>query len=123
MTVYTSRGRPRPKMRFSGTERNTTSQTVRDVRVEIHLSNGVEPGPTPRVGLSAGETRPVELDGRGQTFDGWTVHMKAGVRCELATKRTLGRGAMGAAPGTRCVSFASVRQMSAGPRAAIGVRQ
>ena len=35
--------------RFSGTVRNTTSQTVRDVRVEILLSNGVELGPTPRV--------------------------------------------------------------------------
>ncbi len=55
--------------RFSGTVMNTTNQTVRDLRVEIHLSNGVELGPTPRVDLSAGETRPVELDARGQTFD------------------------------------------------------
>ncbi len=74
----TSRGRPRLKMRFSGTVRNTTSQTVRDVRVEIHLSNGVELGPTPRVDLSAGETRPVELDARDQTFDWWAVHVELG---------------------------------------------
>ena len=42
--------------RFSGTVRNTTSQIVRDVRVEIHLSNGVELGPTPRVNPGGGET-------------------------------------------------------------------
>ena len=64
--------------RFSGTAMNTTNQTVRDVRVEIHLSNGVELGPTPRVDLSAGETRPVERDARGQTFDWWTVHVELG---------------------------------------------
>ena len=64
--------------RFTGTTRNTTSQTVRDVRVEIHLSNGVELGPTPRVDLSAGETRPVELDARGQAFDWWTLHVEVG---------------------------------------------
>ncbi len=51
--------------RFTGTVRNTASQTVRDARVEIHLSNGMELGPTPRVDLGAGEARPVELDARG----------------------------------------------------------
>ena len=85
----TSRGRPRLKMRFSGTVRNTTSQTVRDVRVEIHLSTGVELGPTPRVNLGGGETRPVELDARDQAFDWWTVHVElAGVGCELALRRS-----------------------------------
>ncbi len=64
--------------RFTGTVRNTASETVRDVRVEIHLSNGVELGPTPRVDLVAGETRPVELDARGQAFDWWTVHVELG---------------------------------------------
>ena len=43
--------------RFTGTVRNTTSQTVR---------------------LGAGETRPVELDARGQAFDWWTVHVELG---------------------------------------------
>ena len=62
----------------SGTVRNTTNQTVRDVRVEIHLSNGVELGPTPRVDLSGVETRAVELDARGQTFNWWTVHVELG---------------------------------------------
>ena len=36
------------------------------IGVEIHVTNGVEPGPTPRVDLDAG----------GQAFDGWTVHVE-----------------------------------------------
>ena len=63
---------------FSGTVRNTTSATVTQVRVEIHLSNGVELGPTPRVDLPAGETHSVELDARGQTFSWFTVHVELG---------------------------------------------
>ena len=63
---------------FSGTVRNTTSAPVTQVRVEIHLSNGVELGPTPRVDLPAGETHSVELDARGQTFSWFTVHVEIG---------------------------------------------
>ena len=36
---------------FSGTVTNTTDATVSEVRVEIHPSNGVELGPTPRQDL------------------------------------------------------------------------
>jgi len=50
---------------FRGEVVNTTSATVTQVRVEIHLSNGVELGPTPRVELATGESRPVELDASG----------------------------------------------------------
>ena len=108
----TSRGRPRLKMRFSGTVRNTTSQTVRDVRVEIHLSNGVELGPTPRVDLSAGETRPVELDARDQAWTGgpstssWgQVRARDGSVGQAATATTQagetgGRGQTTGAPAT-----------------------
>lgn len=63
---------------FSGTVENTTNATVTQVRVEIHLSNGVELGPTPRVDLAAGETKPVELDARGQTFTHYSVHVELG---------------------------------------------
>ena len=35
------------QQRFTGTVTNTTSATVSNVRVEIHLSNSVELGPTP----------------------------------------------------------------------------
>ena len=41
---------------FIGTVRNTNNRTVQHVRVEMHLSNGVELGPTPRADLAAGET-------------------------------------------------------------------
>ena len=63
---------------FSGTVENTTNATVTQVRVEVHLSNGVELGPTPRVDLAPGETKPVELDARGQTFTHYSVHVEIG---------------------------------------------
>jgi len=63
---------------FSGTVENETNATVTQVRVEIHLSNGVELGPSPRVDLAAGETRPVELDARGQSFTHYSVHVEIG---------------------------------------------
>lgn len=63
---------------FTGTVTNTTAAAVDQVRVEIHLSNGVELGPTPRVTLAAGEVRDVRLDGAGQTFTTWSVHVEIG---------------------------------------------
>ena len=116
--------------RFSGTVRNTTNQTVRDVRVEIHLSNGVELGPTPRVDLGAGETGPVELDARGQAFDWWTVHVDAGVGWELG-REAPGRAATATAPpgeagrGTvlRARQAAPIRAMRRGEGTTVGVGQ
>ena len=64
--------------RFEGTVTNTNGAAVDDVRVEIHLSNQVELGPTPRANLVAGEIRPVELDARGQQFQTWSVHVEIG---------------------------------------------
>ena len=63
---------------FVGTVRNATRATVRATRVEVHLSNGVELGPTPRLDLAAGETAAVRLDVRGQTFTTWSVHVEVG---------------------------------------------
>lgn len=64
--------------RFTGTVTNTTNATVSNVRVEIHLSNGVELGPTPRVNLAAGQVHSVELDASGQSFTRWSVHVELG---------------------------------------------
>ena len=64
--------------RFSGTVTNTTGSTVANVRVEIHLSNGMELGPTPRVDLAAQESRPVVLDAPGQNFAWYSVHVEIG---------------------------------------------
>ena len=66
------------QQRFTGTVTNTTSAAVSNVRVEIHLSNGVELGPTAGVTLSAGQTHSVELDAGGQSFTAWSVHVELG---------------------------------------------
>lgn len=64
---------------FVGTVRNTNDRTVQHVRVEVHLSNGVELGPTPRVDLAAGETRTVNLSAESQSFTGFSVHVELGL--------------------------------------------
>ena len=63
---------------FEGTIENTTNATIDQVRVEIHLSNGVELGPTPNVSLAAGEKQSVTLDASGQNFTGWSPHAEVG---------------------------------------------
>ena len=63
---------------FIGTVENTTSATLQQVRVEVHLSNGVELGPTTPQDLAAGNTMPVRLDAAGQSFTGWTPHAEVG---------------------------------------------
>ena len=67
-----------PTQTFTGTLTNTTNAAIDQVRVEIHLSNGVELGPTPRVTLAAGQVHPVTLDASGQSFTGWSVHIEIG---------------------------------------------
>ena len=82
--------------KFNGTVTNTNDAAVSDVRVEIHLSNGTELGPTrtglttqeskpvtelgptPRTGLTTQESKPVTLDATGQSFDWWSVHVELG---------------------------------------------
>ncbi|MCY3927865.1 MAG: FxLYD domain-containing protein [Acidobacteria bacterium] len=68
----------RPGDRFEGTITNTTGRPISNVRVEIHLSNGTELGPTPNVTLAAGEMLDVELDAAGQSFAWWSVHVEIG---------------------------------------------
>ena len=63
---------------FVGTVENTTEGTLPAVRVEVHLSNGIELGPTTRVDLPAGETIEVTLPASDKAFDGWTPHAEVG---------------------------------------------
>ena len=63
---------------FSGAIENTTGASIQQVRVEVHLSNGVELGPTATVSLAPGETREVRLDATGQDFEGWSAHAETG---------------------------------------------
>lgn len=63
---------------FTGTVENTTSSTLQQVRVEVHLSNGVELGPTTPVDLAPGQIVDVTLPATAQAFDGWTPHAEVG---------------------------------------------
>ena len=69
---------------FVGNVTNTTKKTMSDVRVEIHLSNGVELGPTKRTSVEAGKNISVELGAFGQNFSHWTTHPEAGNEAEHA---------------------------------------
>ena len=63
---------------FVGMVKNTTSATLPRVRVEVHLSNGTELGPTTPQDLAAGKSRPVRLVAAGESFTGWTPHAEVG---------------------------------------------
>lgn len=63
---------------FIGTVENTTDDILKQVRVEVHLSNGVELGPTTPTDLNPGESIDVTLTAPGNGFDGWTAHPEVG---------------------------------------------
>ena len=63
---------------FVGMVKNTTRATLPQVRVEVHLSNGTELGPTTPQDLAAGKSRPVRLVAAGESFTGWTPHAEVG---------------------------------------------
>ena len=63
---------------FTGTVENTTDGKLTRVRVEVHLSNGIELGPTTPVDLAAGETTEVMLRGSSQSFETWSAHPEVG---------------------------------------------
>lgn len=61
-----------------GTVENTTDETLKQVRVEVHLSNGKELGPTPAADLAPGEKREVQLIATSTDFERWTAHPEVG---------------------------------------------
>lgn len=63
---------------FVGTVENTTEAVIAQVRVEVHLSNSVELGPTPRADLAPGETRKIILSAEGNSFESWSTHAESG---------------------------------------------
>ncbi len=63
---------------FVGTVANTTDATLTRVRIEVHLSNGIELGPTTPVDLASGEILDVVLPASTQSFDSWTPHAEVG---------------------------------------------
>ena len=52
-------------------------KTVSRVRIEVHLSNGNELGPTAPIDLAPGKKVDVGLSAEGQSFDWWKAHAEA----------------------------------------------
>jgi hypothetical protein len=63
---------------FIGTIENVTEKTISRVRVEVHLSNGTELGPTKPIDLAPGKKVEVELSAKGQSFNWWKAHAESG---------------------------------------------
>lgn len=63
---------------FTGTVENTTDETLMQVRVEVHLSNGTELGPTEPSDLDAGASMEVTLAAVDEEFDTWGAHPEVG---------------------------------------------
>ena len=63
---------------FLGYVENTTDSILKQVRVEVHLSNGVELGPTTPADLDPGGRMDVSLAATSKDFDGWTAHPEVG---------------------------------------------
>ena len=66
------------KNSFVGITCNTTDNTLKQVRVEVHLSNGVELGPTTPTDLSSGECMDFTLEATSDSFDAWSAHPEVG---------------------------------------------
>ena len=63
---------------FNGTVENTTNGILTRVRIEIHLSNGTELGPTTPIDMAPGQTVAVELPSTAAPFTGWVAHAEVG---------------------------------------------
>jgi len=63
---------------FKGFVENTTDSTLKQVRVEVHLSNGTELGPTTPTDLNPGESIDISLKATDKSFDGWSAHPEVG---------------------------------------------
>ena len=67
---------------FKGTVTNTTNNVLTRVRIEVHLSNGTELGPTTPIDLAPGETAPVDLPSTTASFTTWVAHAEVGSGAE-----------------------------------------
>jgi hypothetical protein len=63
---------------FKGTVENVSDEILERVRVEVHLSNGTELGPTIQADLKPGEKREVELAVESDDFTSWSTHAEVG---------------------------------------------
>ena len=63
---------------FNGTVTNTTNSVLTRARVEIHLSNGTERGPTTPTNLAPGQTITIRLPATQAAFATWRPHAEVG---------------------------------------------
>ena len=63
---------------FNGTVENTTNNVLTNVRIEIHLSNGTELGPTTPTDMAPGEVATISLPSTQASFTGWVPHAEVG---------------------------------------------
>lgn len=63
---------------FAGTVENVSDIVLDRVRVEVHLSNGTELGPTTQVDLKPGERRLVLLEAGSDDFTSWSIYAEVG---------------------------------------------
>ena len=63
---------------FTGTVENTTNNALSNVRIEVHLSNGTELGPTTPVDMPPGQVLNVNLPSTQASFTGWVAHAEVG---------------------------------------------
>ena len=63
---------------FKGTVENTTNSVLTRVRIEVHLSNGTELGPTTPVDMAPGQVLAVDLPSTQSSFIGWVAHAEVG---------------------------------------------
>jgi len=63
---------------FTGTVENTNNNVLNNVRIEVHLSNGTELGPTTPVDMAPGEVVAVNLSATQAPFTGWIAHAEVG---------------------------------------------
>ena len=67
-----------PSNSFKGTVENTTDSVLGQVRIEVHLSNGTELGPTTPTDMAPGEVMAINLPATPESFTGWIAHAEAG---------------------------------------------
>ena len=63
---------------FEGTVKNTTDGVLNRVRIEVHLSNGTELGPTTPTEMAPGEVVGIDLPATPASFTSWIAHAEVG---------------------------------------------
>ena len=81
---------------FVGTVENNTGNVLSQVRIEVHLSNGTELGPTTPVDMAPGQVLEINLPATEASFTGWIAHAEVGGGAEGSQIAGEGAGEHGA---------------------------